>query len=155
MNLTVNTGVRAAVRKLISASVNSKARPDRPGALLPRMEVLMKRLTKAGWLLAVLMLMGALVQAAAPDRGAAKITLDGGSYGKVHFPHRRHQEKMAACDPCHDLFPQEAGSIRSLKASGKLGPKVVMKTKCIACHKTKKAAREKTGPTGCRRCHQK
>jgi len=92
---------------------------------------------------------------AAQDKGAQQIELAGGKRGNVSFPHLRHQDKLADCNICHGVFEQKAGSIEELKAQGKLKPKHVMNKLCTKCHKEKKRAGEKTGPTTCNKCHIK
>lgn len=89
------------------------------------------------------------------DGGAAEIVLDGGTSGAVAFPHRRHQEALADCNICHSAFPQKAGAIVALKEQGALKKKQIMDTQCTRCHKEKKAAGEKAGPTTCTTCHAK
>lgn len=91
----------------------------------------------------------------APDRGAAAIILEGGTSGQVAFPHQRHQEKLPDCNICHAAYPQKAGAIEELKAQGKLDKKQIMNDQCTRCHKEKKRAGEKTGPTTCTTCHAK
>ncbi len=91
---------------------------------------------------------------AAQDRGTKEIILSGGKKGDVPFPHRIHQVVLKDCAKCHNLFPQASGSIEKLKANKKLKAKQVMK-ECKNCHKAKKRAGEKTGPTGCKACHSK
>ncbi len=89
------------------------------------------------------------------DRGAKEIELQGGKRGSVFFPHRLHQENLVDCQICHAIFEQKAGSIAELKAQGKLKKKHVMNKLCTKCHKEKKRAGEKTGPTKCTKCHVK
>lgn len=89
------------------------------------------------------------------NQGAAEIVLDGGPTGNVSFPHRRHQENLVDCAVCHSAYPQKAGSIEELKAQGKLAKKEIMNTQCTKCHKEKKRAGEKAGPTTCTSCHIK
>ena len=89
------------------------------------------------------------------DKGAQDIELAGGKRGNVPFPHHRHQETSADCNICHGVFEQKAGSIEELKTQGKLKPKYVMNKLCTKCHKEKKKAGEKTGPTTCKKCHIK
>jgi hypothetical protein len=89
------------------------------------------------------------------DRGAAQIELQGGTRGKVPFPHHLHQEKLVDCQICHAVFEQKSGSIEELKAHGKLKKKHVMNKLCTKCHKQKKKAGEKSGPTTCSKCHVK
>ena len=89
------------------------------------------------------------------NRGAKEIELQGGTRGKVAFPLHLHQEKIVDCRICHAVFEQKAGSIAELKAQGKLKKKHVMNKLCTKCHKEKKRAGEKTGPTTCKKCHIK
>ena len=89
------------------------------------------------------------------DRGAKDIELNGGKRGNVLFPHHIHQEKLVDCQICHSIFEQKSGSIEELKAQGKLKKKHVMIKLCTKCHKEKKRAGEKTGPTKCKKCHIK
>ena len=89
------------------------------------------------------------------NKGAAEMVLAGGKRGDVPFPHLKHQEKLIDCGTCHAVFPQEKGAIEALKAEGKLKPKQVMNKQCTKCHKEKKRAGEKAGPTTCKSCHIK
>jgi len=95
------------------------------------------------------------IAAAVQNKGAENIEIYGGKTGKVSFPHLQHQETLGDCNICHDIFPQESGSIKSLKAQGKLKKKHVMNKHCIKCHRAKKSAGEKAGPTRCKECHKK
>ena len=95
-----------------------------------------------------------LLLIAAQNRGAEEMLLSGGKKGDVPFPHSIHQVVLEDCNKCHDLFPQIPGSLEKLKANKKLEKKQVMK-QCKNCHKAKKGAGEKTGPTGCKACHSK
>ena len=108
-------------------------------------------------LMALMMVTGGAVAwcIADQDIGAPDIELTGGKRGNVPFPHRRHQEKLEDCKICHGVFEQKAGIIEELKAQGKLKPKHVMNKLCTKCHKAKKRAGEKTGPTTCKTCHIK
>jgi hypothetical protein len=81
------------------------------------------------------------------------MTLDGGRSGPVPFPHQRHQKSLADCNACHELYPQRSGVLDEFKRQGQLGKKQVMNQQCIACHKQKKRAGEKSGPTTCKSCH--
>lgn len=110
-----------------------------------------------GMVACALIIGGALAMSsnAVENRGAAEITIKGGQRGDVSFPHLRHQEKLADCNICHAVFPQEQGAIDALKAEGKLKPKQVMNKQCTGCHKEKKRAGEKSGPTTCNSCHIK
>jgi hypothetical protein len=89
------------------------------------------------------------------NTGSAEIVLEGGASGNVRFPHRQHQEKLVDCTICHAAFPQKAGAIEELKAQGKLAKKQIMNEQCTKCHKEKKQAGEKAGPTTCTTCHVK
>lgn len=89
------------------------------------------------------------------NTGAAEIVLDGGTSGNVTFPHQRHQAKLVDCTICHSAYPQKAGAIEELKAQGKLAKKQIMNEQCTKCHKEKKQAGEKAGPTTCTTCHVK
>jgi hypothetical protein len=99
-----------------------------------------------GWVLAL---------AQTTNTGAADIVLDGGTGGNVKFPHHRHQQKLADCMICHSVFPQKTGAITELKAQGKIAKKQIMNEQCTNCHKEKKQAGEKSGPTSCTTCHVK
>ncbi len=90
-----------------------------------------------------------------PNAGAPEIVLNGGTSGKVPFPHLRHQQKLVDCNVCHAVFPQAPGAIEALQAQGKLAKKAIMNTQCTRCHKEKQKAGEKTGPTTCTTCHLK
>jgi uncharacterized membrane protein len=89
------------------------------------------------------------------DKGEAQMTLDGGKNGPVPFPHRAHQTALGDCKICHELFPQKAGAIDDLKASGELKPKQIMNKHCTKCHRQMKHEGKKTGPTTCTACHVK
>lgn len=89
------------------------------------------------------------------NKGAEEMVLNGGKQGQVSFPHRLHQTKLEDCRACHDLFPQEKGSIDKLKTEGSLKSKQVMNTLCIKCHRAEKRAGNASGPTICSKCHQK
>jgi len=87
------------------------------------------------------------------DRGEENISLYGGRKGNVMFPHHQHQTVLKDCNLCHDLFDKEAGIIDKMKAEKKLKKKQVMNKRCIKCHRQKKKAGEKSGPTSCKKCH--
>jgi hypothetical protein len=53
----------------------------------------------------------------------------------VPFPTSRPPGSLADCKVCHELFPQEAGAIDKLKASGELKKKQIMNKHCTKCHK--------------------
>jgi len=92
---------------------------------------------------------------AVQNQGAKDIKLDGGKKGVVDFPHHLHQNAIGDCNACHNVFPKTAGIIKDLKIQGKLKKKQVMNKTCIKCHKKKKKAGVKTGPTKCSQCHVK
>jgi hypothetical protein len=92
---------------------------------------------------------------ATQNKGAENLELNGGKRGNVPFPHRQHQDRIGDCQICHTVFPQKSGSIAELKAEGKLKKKYVMNKLCTKCHKEKKAAGQKSGPTTCTKCHIK
>ena len=89
------------------------------------------------------------------NKGPEKIQIDGGSKGKVPLPHWAHQNRLTDCKTCHDVFPQKAGAIASLKAEGKLKKMVVMNKLCVACHRSEKKAGKPSGPVKCNDCHIK
>ena len=93
--------------------------------------------------------------AADQDKGAAEMNLAGGTRGKVPFPHHQHQAVLEDCNVCHAVFDQKTGIIEELKAQGKLKKKYVMNKLCTKCHKEKKKAGLKSGPTSCKNCHIK
>lgn len=90
---------------------------------------------------------------AVENKGAKDLVLDGGQRGKVPFPHHHHQNTLVDCQICHNQFPQQKGSIAKLKSEGKLKKKQVMIKLCTSCHRRKKKAGEKSGPTTCSKCH--
>lgn len=95
------------------------------------------------------------VSAADENKGAEKITINGGSFGDiVDFPHHKHQVVLGDCNKCHDLFPKKANVIVEMKAEGKLKKKQVM-NQCLDCHKAMKKANQKSGPVSCKQCHKK
>jgi hypothetical protein len=104
-------------------------------------------------MLFLLALLVPLVAFAGQNMGKETLFIYGGDRGKVPFPHRVHQEKLSDCSACHDVFPQEEGSIEALKAEGKLRKKKVMNAQCIKCHRTTKKKGGKSGPVKCKECH--
>jgi DNA-directed RNA polymerase alpha subunit len=102
---------------------------------------------------------GALVQstfANPQEMGAEEMVLEGGKAGTVPFPHRRHQEALKEdCQVCHELFPQQKGSIEALKAEGKLESKQVMNRLCTSCHRQYRRQGINAGPTTCSKCHER
>jgi len=89
------------------------------------------------------------------NKGAPQMTLNGGTNGPVHFPHLAHQNALGDCAVCHELFPQQAGAIDALKASGELAKKQIMNKHCTKCHKQMKSEGQKTGPTTFPACQVK
>jgi hypothetical protein len=71
--------------------------------------------------------------------GPETITLNA-KMGNVTFPHKKHQEVLKSCKPCHEKAP---GKIEGI------GKDWAHKT-CKGCH-TEKAK----GPTKCSECHKK
>ena len=88
------------------------------------------------------------------EKGAKIIVIEKGRMPQVTFPHHKHQEALENnCNACHDLFPKQPGIIKQLIIQKTLRNQQVMNGKCIRCHKEKKAAGEKAGPTKCTQCH--
>lgn len=92
---------------------------------------------------------------AANSKGAKDIIIPAGKQGDVNFSHQKHQEFIRDCMLCHDLFPQQMGSIKDLIEKGTLKKKQVMTQQCLECHKAKKEAGEKAGPVSCSQCHNR
>ena len=90
----------------------------------------------------------AITGTAIENKGSSDIVLQGGKAGSISFPHHKHQNNLKDCNLCHNLFPQNSGSIDKLKTEGKLKIKEVM-TQCQDCH------RQKGGPKNCNGCHKK
>lgn len=86
-------------------------------------------------------------------RGAVRIIIPSAPMPSVAFPHGIHQDELKDCMLCHDLFAQKPGIISSMKAEKRLKGKVVMNTKCIACHKKRMKAGKDAGPVRCQGCH--
>jgi hypothetical protein len=105
----------------------------------------------------VLLVVGGAIasSAATQNKGAEIIELSGGNRGHVPFPHHKHQEKLGDCKICHSIFPQSSGAIEKLKSEGKIKQKYVMNKLCTKCHREKKKAGLKAGPTTCSKCHIK
>lgn len=95
------------------------------------------------------------IPAQTQNPGAADMVLEGGTSGKVPFPHRRHQQANPDCTVCHARFPQKAGAIEELKEQGSLPRKQVMNELCTRCHKERQAAGQSSGPVTCTKCHVK
>mgnify|MGYP000954801877 CR=1 FL=1 len=89
----------------------------------------------------------------AQDPGRPELTLNGGSKGPIPFKHQLHQTIVKDCAVCHKDFEKKPGALDEAKKTGALKPKQVMTNTCIACHKAKKKAGEKSGPTSCNACH--
>ena len=106
-------------------------------------------------IIAAVAVSAAALSAAKINNGPQNLKIDGGKRGIVPFPHHRHQENVGDCKICHTVFPQKVGSIQDLKAQGKLKKKYVMNKLCTKCHKEKKKAGLKSGPTTCAKCHIK
>ncbi len=97
----------------------------------------------------------AAIITASENRGAPEITVDGGSKGKIAFPHKFHQDELKECMLCHDAFPQEPGVINKMKKNKDLKRKQVMKKVCLKCHKEYKKDGKEHGPIKCNGCHVK
>ncbi len=107
-------------------------------------------------LLSLLFLLSAVVVGmAVENKGAAQLTLTGGTQGGVFFPHHQHQNKLEDCQVCHSAFPQEKGAIDKMKKEGKLKSKAVMNKQCIKCHRAEKKEGNPSGPLTCSKCHKK
>lgn len=87
------------------------------------------------------------------DKGPDRMELFGGSRGPVPFTHGDHQDRLQDCLVCHGVFPQEQGSIESLKSKGELKKKQVMNKLCIKCHRAERSAGNASGPLTCGQCH--
>ena len=103
----------------------------------------------------VIIIFAGAIAVAVQNQGAKYIKIDGGKKGVVDFPHHLHQNVLGDCNACHDIFPKTAGIIKALKKQKKLKKKQVMNKKCVKCHKEKKKAGKKAGPTKCSQCHVK
>lgn len=109
------------------------------------------------WVMTVVAMFAIFTAAAAGAvaTGPEEILIYGGVSGKVHFPHAQHQHRIGDCNVCHEVFPQKADAIKTLKEEGKLKPKKVMNLQCIKCHKQEKRAGKPHGPLTCNQCHVK
>ncbi len=107
---------------------------------------------KIGVFLVVLLGLTAAAAIGGQNKGAKEILIHGGNHGDVLFPHNVHQGVLKDCGACHSLFPQDKNAIQTLQTKGELKKKQVM-TQCRNCHKEKKKAGLKTGPTSCKKCH--
>lgn len=109
---------------------------------------------KQKWVLGVILgVFVSTISLALENKGAENIQIDGGSRGAVPFTHRSHQDRLADCNVCHTMFPQESQSLARLKETGQLKPKDVMNKLCVKCHKAEKKAGNKSGPITCSQCH--
>jgi hypothetical protein len=89
----------------------------------------------------------------AQDMGRPEMNLNGGSRGTVLFKHKLHQDVVDACAICHKDFEKKTGALDKAKKAGALRAKQVMNKTCLACHRAKRKAGEKSGPTSCSACH--
>nr|WP_320190768.1 cytochrome c3 family protein [uncultured Desulfobacter sp.] len=89
----------------------------------------------------------------AQDTGRPEMTLNGGSKGPVLFKHKLHQTVVKDCAVCHKDFEKKPGALDEAKKAGLLKKKQVMNKTCLACHRAKRKAGEKSGPTSCSACH--
>ena len=101
----------------------------------------------------VMVFVAVVMVGAGVDRGLERFFMDGGKRGTVDFPHHMHQDALADCGACHDLFPKSPGAIQEMKSSGSLKKKQVMNSKCIACHRKLKEEKQASGPVKCGQCH--
>ena len=106
------------------------------------------------FLIFVSLLMVVTALAAEKNLGAPTLVIPAGTKPAVTLPHAGHQAALENCEQCHNLFPQTAGAIVELKASGALKKMQVMK-QCQGCHKTMAEAGKKAGPVNCDECHIK
>jgi len=96
----------------------------------------------------------ARAQQDAESKGDEIIIIEKGRMPQITFPHQMHQKVLENnCNACHDLFPKQPGIIKKLITQEKLRNKQVMNGKCLKCHKDRKAAGKKAGPTKCTECH--
>ncbi|MFW5908048.1 MAG: cytochrome c3 family protein [Desulfosalsimonas sp.] len=91
----------------------------------------------------------------AHDAVAEMITLEGGTLGKVQFPHQLHQKTLGDCSECHVLYPPEKRAIRAAQKAGDLKKQQVMNTQCIKCHVGRQSIAKPSGPTKCAKCHRR
>jgi hypothetical protein len=135
----------------------SAARPAM--AASARFECSPKRPPVSGWISGFIMATAAFFIFAAPITAATqapnKIDIFGGRLGKVPFLHADHEKRIKDCKVCHDLFPEQADAIKTMKAKGTLKPKKVMNVLCIKCHRQAKVEGKPHGPLTCKKCHHK
>lgn len=103
-------------------------------------------------MLSVLLVVSAVSIVLASSGSENILIPSGGKYKSIPFPHLTHQETLADCTGCHNMFPKEPGIISASKASGKLKKKSVM-NQCRGCHKQMVKAGIATGPVKCKGCH--
>lgn len=90
----------------------------------------------------------------AQNKGSETVIFEKGKMPKVIFAHHMHQQRLNNdCSSCHDLFPMQAGIVKEMIVQKKLKKQQVMNSKCIKCHKEKKAAGLNAGPVKCTQCH--
>jgi cytochrome c-type protein NrfB len=104
-------------------------------------------------IVATILLLVVAALAAEKNPGAPTLVIPAGIRPDVTLPHAAHQTALEDCDLCHNLFPQVAGSIVQMKASGALKKMQVMK-QCRECHKEMTEAGKKAGPVNCDECHK-
>lgn len=105
---------------------------------------------------AVILFFSVVMASAMANHGPEEFSLDGGSKGKIDFPHKMHQDALDNdCQACHSVFPKELGVIKKMKKSKELKRKQVMNKTCIKCHKDFKKAGKSYGPISCNDCHKK
>ena len=75
--------------------------------------------------------------------------------GDVNFKHHLHQKIASDCNVCHKYFKKKKKGLENAISEKKLKSKYVMNKVCIKCHKKRKSAKLKTGPTSCKKCHIK
>jgi hypothetical protein len=108
----------------------------------------MKKLVTGIMALFVAVVISTAVSAASKDSYEFK----GGSFGKVAFSHKIHQEKLNDCKVCHhkDEPGKEVGCVGCHTKESKVNTKAAFHDSCIKCHKEKSQ-----GPKGCKDCHKK
>lgn len=88
----------------------------------------------------VVVLTAGLVLAAENGSNSAEKLVLPAKNGNVEFSHKKHQDNLKSCTPCHE---QKPGKIEGF------GKDFAHKT-CKGCHETRKA-----GPVKCTECHKK
>lgn len=105
-------------------------------------------------LLLLVMAFATVVMASDEYKGAENLVLQGGQFGNIFFPHKKHHGVLNDCNLCHNLFPKIKGSIARLKAKGSLRRRQVM-GQCTSCHFARLRKGQKAGPTSCGGCHKR